>query len=135
MPYSEFMREYQSGLLENIHFGHLSAINDSKEEIISIGQDHQPVYFRSASKPFQAIPIFMTNLDGYGAPVFAIPLKHMAVAYLKLARSELIDDAGIRKAVIKLTAIMNKESKIIASDNFTCTALSQDKNIVAKGGA
>lgn len=62
MPYSEFLREYRSGVLENIHFGHLSAVNHMKEEIFSIGQDDQPVFFRSASKPFQAIPIFMTNV-------------------------------------------------------------------------
>ncbi len=258
MPYSEFLREYRSGVLENIHFGHLSAVNYMKEEIVSIGQDDQSVFFRSASKPFQAIPIFMTNvidslkltttesalfiasqrgehyhqkalasllsklqlqesalacaesyplnehpkieyirqglpkrkilhncagkhlgflaaciangfhlhnycdpkhplqimikkmiaylseyeeekikigIDGCGAPVFAIPLKYMAIAYLKLAKPELIEDDGIRKAVIKITTIMNKESKIIASDNFICTALLQDENIVAKGGA
>lgn len=76
-----------------------------------------------------------TGIDGCGAPVCAIPLKHMAIAYLKLAKPKLIEDDGIRKAISKLTAIMNKESKIIASDNYICTALLQDENIVAKGGA
>ena len=76
-----------------------------------------------------------TGIDGCGAPVFAIPLKNMAIAYLKLARPELIDDQRIREAVIKLTGVMNQENHIIASQNFICTALLQDPNIVAKGGA
>lgn len=76
-----------------------------------------------------------TGIDGCGAPVFAIPLKNMAIAYLKLARPELIDDLPIREAVVKLSAVMNQENHIIAAQNFICTALLKDPNIVAKGGA
>ncbi len=245
--------------MENVHYGQISAVNLTKEEFVSVGQDYEPVYFRSAAKPFQAIPIFMTDfiekygitskesalflasqrgeiyhqealvslleklpinenelicaasyplneepktkyiqqgfekrklfhncagkhlgfltaclangydvkqychpehplqqmikkyiaylseyevekirtgIDGCGAPVFAIPLKNMAIAYLKLARPELIDDRLIREAVIKLTTVMNQENPIIAAQNFICTALLKDPpNIVAKGGA
>ncbi|MEK8196408.1 asparaginase [Lysinibacillus sp. FSL M8-0134] len=258
MAYSEFLKEYRSGLMENVHYGQMSAVNLIKEEFISIGQDYDPVYFRSAAKPFQAIPIFMTDfiekyeitstesalflasqrgeiyhqealvsllgkipvsesdlicapsyplneepktvyiqqghekrklfhncagkhlgfltaclangfdfeqychpdhplqqmikkyiaylgeydeskirtgIDGCGAPIFAIPLKNMAIAYLKLARPELIEDQKIREAVVKLTAVMNQENHIIAAQNFICTALLKDPNIVAKGGA
>jgi len=258
VAYSEFLKEYRSGLMENVHYGQISAVNLTKEEFVSVGQDYEPVYFRSAAKPFQAIPIFMTNfiekygitskesalflasqrgeiyhqealvslleklpinenelicaasyplneepktkyiqqgfekrklfhncagkhlgfltaclangydvkqychpehplqqmikkyiaylseyevekirtgIDGCGAPVFAIPLKNMAIAYLKLARPELIDDQLIREAVIKLTTVMNQENHIIAAQNFICTALLKDPNIVAKGGA
>ena len=258
MAYSEFLKEYRSGLMENVHYGQMSAVNLTKEEFASVGQDYEPVYFRSAAKPFQAIPIFMTDfiekygitanesalflasqrgeiyhqeallsllgklpdhendlicaasyplneepktqyiqqgfekrklfhncagkhlgllaaclangydvahyckpdhplqqiikkyiaylseydvdkirtgIDGCGAPVFAIPLKNMAIAYLKLARPELIADQQIRQAVIKLTSVMNQENRIIASENFICTALLKDPNMVAKGGA
>ncbi len=244
--------------MENVHYGQMSAVNLAKEEFVSVGQDYEPVYFRSAAKPFQAIPIFMTDfiekyeitstesalflasqrgeiyhqealtsllekipvgendlicaasyplneepktlyiqqgfqkrkllhncagkhlgfltaclangynfqqychpdhplqkmikkyiaylsdydegkirtgIDGCGAPVFAIPLKNMAIAYLKLARPELIDDDQVREAVKKLTTVMNQENQIIAAENFICTALLKDPNIVAKGGA
>ncbi len=244
--------------MENVHYGQMSAVNLAKEEFVSVGQDYEPVYFRSAAKPFQAIPIFMTDfiekyeitstesalflasqrgeiyhqealtsllekipvcendlicaasyplneepktlyiqqgfqkrkllhncagkhlgfltaclangyniqqychpdhplqqmikkyiaylseydegkirtgIDGCGAPVFAIPLKNMAIAYLKLARPELIDDDQVREAVKKLTTVMNQENQIIAAQNFICTALLKDSNIVAKGGA
>ncbi len=244
--------------MENVHYGQMSAVNLAKEEFVSVGQDYERVYFRSAAKPFQAIPIFMTDfiekyeitstesalflasqrgeiyhqealtsllekipvgendlicaasyplneepktlyiqqgfqkrkllhncagkhlgfltaclangynfqqychpdhplqqmikkyiaylsdydegkirtgIDGCGAPVFAIPLKNMAIAYLKLARPELIDDDQVREAVKKLTTVMNQENQIIAAENFICTALLKDPNIVAKGGA
>ena len=42
----------------------------------------------------------------------------MAIAYLKLARPELIDDELIREAVIKLTAVMNQENHIIAKQKL-----------------
>nr|WP_306431961.1 asparaginase [Lysinibacillus fusiformis] len=252
------MKEYRSGLMENVHYGQMSAVNLAKEEFVSVGQDYEPVYFRSAAKPFQAIPIFMTDfiekyeitstesalflasqrgeiyhqealtsllekipvcendlicaasyplneepktlyiqqgfqkrkllhncsgkhlgfltaclangynfeqychpdhplqqmikkyiaylsdydegkirtgIDGCGAPVFAVPLKNMAIAYLKLARPELIDNDQVREAVKKLTTVMNQENQIIAAQNFICTALLKDPNIVAKGGA
>ncbi len=244
--------------MENVHYGQMSAVNLAKEEFVSVGQDYEPVYFRSAAKPFQAIPIFMTDfiekyeitstesalflasqrgeiyhqealtsllekipvcendlicaasyplneepktlyiqqgfqkrkllhncagkhlgfltaclangynfeqychpdhplqqmikkyiaylsdydegkirtgIDGCGAPVFAVPLKNMAIAYLKLARPELIDNDQVREAVKKLTTVMNQENQIIAAQNFICTALLKDPNIVAKGGA
>jgi len=258
VAYSEFLKEYRSGLMENVHYGQMSAVNLAKEEFVSVGQDYEPVYFRSAAKPFQAIPIFMTDfiekyeitstesalflasqrgeiyhqealtsllekipvcendlicaasyplneepktlyiqqgfqkrkllhncagkhlgfltaclangynfqqychpdhplqqmikkyiaylsdydegkirtgIDGCGAPVFAVPLKNMAIAYLKLSRPELIDNDQVREAVKKLTTVMNQENQIIAAQNFICTALLKDPNIVAKGGA
>ena len=44
--------------MENVHYGQMSAVNLTKEEFVSVGQDYEPVYFRSGKeKPFQAIPI------------------------------------------------------------------------------
>lgn len=258
MSFETFAKEYRGGILENIHIGQLSCVNDAKEEIYSVGQNQQPVYFRSASKPFQAIPIFLTGaiqkwgitpeesalfmasqrgeiyhqerlqslleklpfqeeqlicaasyplnegakehyiheghekrklyhncagkhlgfltaclandyplanycdinhplqqqikscimelsevtedqliigVDGCGAPNFAIPLPNMAIAYLKLANSHLIEDEKMRNAIIQIVDVMNGYPKMIASENFICTTLLMDANIVAKGGA
>lgn len=258
MEYIKFIEEYRAGLLENVHFGSLCGINEKKEIVYQLGEKDVPIFFRSASKPFQAIPIFLTDymdkyhltdkeralfiasqrgeqyhqdtlhtlleklpvnesdlvcapsyplneepkiayvqagkkkrkllhncagkhigfiaachannypidgyhlpdhplqiqikeiiaylsemdtkdipvgIDGCGVPVFAIPLKRMAIAYSKLANPCLIEDANLRSAVEKLTAVMTKENEMIASHNFICTALLQDSNIIAKGGA
>ncbi len=244
--------------MENVHYGQMSAVNLAKEEFVSVGQDYEPVYFRSAAKPFQAIPIFMTDFiekyeitstesalflasqrgeiyhqealtsllekipvcendlicaasyplneepktlyiqqgfqkrkllhncagkhlgfitmcrelgfpvegyweeshplqqsilkilselscvpqseirigtDGCGVPVFAIPLKNMAITYLKLACPDLVEDEKLQKAIKKMTRVMNDHSRIVASDDFICSILLKDYNIVAKGGA
>ncbi|ATP41105.1 asparaginase [Solibacillus sp. R5-41] len=258
MSFQTFLKEYRGGVLENIHIGQLSCINEAKVEIYSIGQNHEPVYFRSAAKPFQAIPIFLTGaiqkwgitseesalimasqrgeiyhqerlqslleklpfkeeqlicaasyplnegakeqyiheghqkrklyhncagkhlgfltaclangypldnycdiehplqqqikncimelsevveeqliigVDGCGAPNFAIPLRNMAIAYLKLATPNLIENEKLRSAVIQIVDVMNSYPNMIASENFICSALLMDPNIVAKGGA
>jgi L-asparaginase II len=75
------------------------------------------------------------GVDGCGFPVFALPLKHLAVAYLKLACPDLIEDLETREAVVKITGWMTENPDIIASHNFICTALLTDPNIIAKGGA
>lgn len=73
--------------------------------------------------------------DGCGFPVFALPLRHLAIAYLKLACPDLIADLETREAVVKLTGWMSENPDIVASRHFTCTALLEDPNIIAKGGA
>lgn len=75
------------------------------------------------------------GVDGCGFPVFALPLKNLAISYLKLACPDLIEDADTRAAVVKITGWMTENPDIIASHNFICTALLTDPNIVAKGGA
>lgn len=73
--------------------------------------------------------------DGCGFPVFAIPLHALAKAYLKLACPDLILDADIRHAVVKIVRRMNLHSEMIAGTYRICSSLLLDPNIVAKGGA
>lgn len=75
------------------------------------------------------------GVDGCGVPVFAIPLRNMAITYLKLACPHFIEDIALRNAVERMTSVMNQEYKMVASENFICSALLEDSNIVAKGGA
>ncbi|WP_054949522.1 asparaginase [Numidum massiliense] len=75
------------------------------------------------------------GIDGCGVPVFALPLKHLALAYMKMACPDLIADEAMRSAVQRIVSLMNDHPEMIASWGFTCTALLLDDNIVAKGGA
>ncbi|NGP46273.1 asparaginase [Bacillaceae bacterium SIJ1] len=76
-----------------------------------------------------------TGVDGCGVPVFAVPLKQMALSYLKFAVPELIEDEHLRQTVTSIGNVMNAHPEIVASHDFICTALLEDDNIVAKGGA
>ncbi|GIN84358.1 asparaginase [Heyndrickxia sporothermodurans] len=258
MGYDILIEEMRADLVENVHTGIICGVNDKLEQVFQVGDMQQKVFFRSAAKPIQALPIFLTNIianyglleqeaalfaashrgeayhisslesmlhklpveetelfcppslplnempreqmlregkmkrrlyhncsgkhmgfvavchelgypvngywkvdhplqkqiiqilstlsevpiseitigiDGCGVPVFAIPIRNMAITYLKLARPDLIADLPLRKAVMKLTKIMNKQYNMIASEHFICSVLLRDENIVAKGGA
>ncbi|WP_062108139.1 asparaginase [Bacillus niameyensis] len=258
MSHEPLIIETRAGLIENIHEGLICGVNDQLKSIHKVGDEEQYVYYRSASKPIQAIPAFMSGIvekyqltdeeaalftasqrgetyhiaaleslleklpakedylhcaaslplnqeprdemirnktekrrlyhncagkhlgflavchelgypvegyweidhplqqellsilatlaeipvskikvgvDGCGVPVFAIPLKNMAITYLKLACPDLIEDEAIRNAVVKMVKVMNEHPDIVASEHFVCSVLLRDENIVAKGGA
>ena len=40
----------------------------------------------------------MIGIDGCGVPVFAVPMKHIAIAFKNLACIDTIEDAGLRDA-------------------------------------
>ncbi|EFV76703.1 asparaginase [Cytobacillus pseudoceanisediminis] len=258
MKYTALVEEVRGGLVENIHTGIICGMNDQLESFYQVGDEEHYTYFRSASKPIQALPVFLTDIidkyglteqeaalftashrgepyhikalesmlaklpvkeeelycppsyplniqpreemirqgiqkrrlyhncagkhmgfiavcrewgfpvegywkedhplqkhimdilshlsgipvsaihigiDGCGTPVFAIPLKRMSEVYLKLACPDLIQDPQLQLAVNKMTAIMNNQFNMVASQHFICSILLEDKNIVAKGGA
>ncbi|WP_082112378.1 asparaginase [Paenibacillus sp. DMB20] len=72
--------------------------------------------------------------DGCGLPVFALPLRALATAYMKLACPDRIDDERTRQAVSKITQAMNRYPYMVGGDGRVDTLLLQDDNIVAKGG-
>lgn len=73
--------------------------------------------------------------DGCGVPVFAMPLKYLAKAYMRLACPDLIEDKDVREAVIKITGLMNKYPQMVSGTDLICSLLNEDPNIVAKGGS
>lgn len=75
------------------------------------------------------------GVDGCGFPVYALPLQHIARAYLKLACPDLIENPGTREAAVKIAGYMNAHPEMVASHDFICSVLLADPNIVAKGGA
>src|SRR5699024_4737401 len=64
-----------------------------------------------------------------------ILLSYMAISYMKFVQSYLIQNQKVRVAVVKIGEVMNAHPEIIASHQFVCTALLEDDNILAKGGA
>lgn len=73
--------------------------------------------------------------DGCGVPVFAMPMKNLAMAYMKMACPDTIGDEITRDAVIKLTKLMNENYEMVSGTDLICSLLLMDNNIVAKGGA
>lgn len=58
---SEILLHYtRGGHVENIHRGDVAAVNCAGEVVASIGNAYLPMFWRSAAKPFQALP-FVKN--------------------------------------------------------------------------
>ncbi len=65
---SEIVLHYtRAGHVENIHRGDVAAVNCKGEVVAAVGNAHLPMFWRSAAKPFQALP-FVKNggLEKYG---------------------------------------------------------------------
>jgi len=76
-----------------------------------------------------------TATDGCGVPVFATPLKNIAVAFKNLACVDTIGDEALRRAAAGFIPRMHKYPHMISGTGRLCTFLNGDGNIVAKGGA
>ncbi len=73
--------------------------------------------------------------DGCGVPVFGMPMKNLAKAYMTMACPDTIEDELTRNAVIKITKLMNENYEMVSGTNLICSLLLMDDNNVAKGGA
>lgn len=73
--------------------------------------------------------------DGCGVPVYGVPLKNMALSYLKFVNPYLVLDNNQSNILDRISKTMQANPEIVASHDFICTVLLKDKNIIAKGGA
>lgn len=141
---SEVVLHYtRAGRVENIHRGDVAAVNCAGEVVHGVGNAHLPMFWRSAAKPFQALP-FVKNggLEKYNISEEELAIlvsshsgeeNHVALVrgiLQKLGLDETVLDCGVlrplnSKAYTKLlfagepiTAVHNqcsgKHSQIIA---------------------
>ncbi len=57
------MREYRGSALDNVHRGFLAVVDKNGHVIFSCGDPEKVVFYRSASKPIQALPAIAARLD------------------------------------------------------------------------
>lgn len=63
MGFTTLVEEYRGGLLENVHYGAISVVNEKGEILYKTGNPEHMTYLRSAAKPFQALPVMMRRID------------------------------------------------------------------------
>lgn len=76
-----------------------------------------------------------TGVDGCGVPVFAVPQKNIALAFMRLACPDKIAAPEMRAAAEKIVYHMNRNPLMIEGTGSLCSQFNQDKNVIAKGGA
>ncbi len=74
-------------------------------------------------------------VDGCGFPVYALPLRELALMFMKLACPDLIERTDIRLASARAGQLMNDHPEMVAAPWFICSTLLRDPNLAAKGGA
>lgn len=143
----EYLRMIREGIpprkaLHNCSGKHVALMLLSRE----LGEDYHD-YWKLSSRAQQEVLHYIsafseypadrvqTGVDGCGVPVFAVPMRNMALSFLKLACPDLIEEPGVRTAVQTLTGAVSKYPETIRGYGFLCTLLNEDPNIIAKDGA
>ncbi|GGF64871.1 asparaginase [Paenibacillus albidus] len=63
MKFVPLVEEYRAGVLENVHYGAVSVVNEKGNILYQAGDPHHMTYLRSAAKPFQALPGLKRRID------------------------------------------------------------------------
>lgn len=74
-------------------------------------------------------------VDGCGVPIFRVPLYHMALSYLRLARPELLHDNTIAEAARIMTEAYHLAPYVVRGYNTLCEIINSDPNLIGKLGA
>ncbi|MEA4920262.1 MAG: asparaginase [Clostridiaceae bacterium] len=61
--YAKLIEEYRGDQLENTHYGYICVVDKDSGLILSTGDPDAKVYYRSASKPVQALPTIALGID------------------------------------------------------------------------
>ena len=75
------------------------------------------------------------GVDGCGVPVFAVPMKNIAIAFKNIACIDTISDESLRKAAEKFIPRIHKYPLMMRGTGYLCSLINYDPNLVAKGGA
>ncbi len=128
---SEVLLHYtRAGKVESVHRGDIVAVNTKGEIVYSVGDAKKPMFWRSAAKPFQALPFVRGGgVEQYGITeeelAFLISSHNGEEKHVELARS-IFEKIGVtedalecgvmrpsyRKAAAKLTAAGIKPTAI-----------------------
>ncbi|MFF2154517.1 asparaginase [Paenibacillus chitinolyticus] len=63
MRFTPLVEEYRGGVLENVHYGAVSIVDEKGRILYSAGDPEHLTFLRSAAKPFQALPVMKRKVD------------------------------------------------------------------------
>ncbi len=76
MPAQTLAHVIRGSTIESVHTGHIYVVDGEGNEIASVGDPSTVTYFRSAAKPFQALPFLTSG----AADAFGFTLDEIAMA-------------------------------------------------------
>ena len=64
MPsFEPLVNEYRGDILDLVHMGYICIVDENSRVIWHAGDPDETVFYRSASKPIQALPVIARGLD------------------------------------------------------------------------
>lgn len=94
----------RNGQVESWHLGHLAVVDAAGRVLVSRGAPDTEVYVRSAAKPIQALPLWLTGAaTAYGLPPASLAVamaSHSGEDVHRGAVSDLLDRAGVDPALL-----------------------------------
>ena len=75
------------------------------------------------------------GIDGCGVPVFAVPMRNIAIAFKNIACIDTIQDEPLRKAAERFIPRIHQYPHMMRGTGYLCSRINEDPNLVAKGGA
>lgn len=118
LPYATLVNEYRGELLDLVHNGYLTIVDENSNVLFNVGDPETKVYYRSASKPLQALPIIALNLDKkYGLTeeetvIFSGShtgeVFHVAALERIMEKTELTEDMLVMKPAVPFDRASNE---------------------------
>jgi len=78
---------------------------------------------------------FQFGIDGCGVPVFAAPMRNIAITFKNFGRPDKIVDDDLRAAASRYMPLIRNRPIMIGGTGSLCTFLNGQRNLVAKSGA
>lgn len=122
MAFAPLVEEYRGETLDLTHLGYLVIVDENSNVLYSVGDPDDVVYYRSASKPIQALPVIARGLDQkYGitdeeSVIFAGSHAgepfHVAALESIMQKAGLSEDMLVMKPAVPANAAA-KEARIL----------------------
>lgn len=117
MGFTTLVNEYRGGVLENVHYGAISVVDEKGTILYSAGDPEHMTFLRSAAKPFQAIPVMKRKIDkiygltGQETALFAA--SHRGEAFHIDALESILHKTGIQEEELHCCATypLNEDAK------------------------
>lgn len=75
------------------------------------------------------------GIDGCGVPVFAVPMRNIAISFKNIACIDTIQDESLRSAAERYIPRIHQYPHMMRGTGYLCSRINEDPNLVAKGGA
>ncbi|EHB67097.1 MULTISPECIES: asparaginase [Paenibacillus] len=117
MRFVPLVEEYRGNVLENVHYGAVSVVDESGKVLYAAGDPHHMTFLRSAAKPFQALPAMKRRIDevygltGEETALFAA--SHRGESFHIDALESLMGKIGIQEDALHCCATypLNEDAK------------------------